>query len=174
MKRFGKADIVRLLGLLNDELNADDVRGEVYLVGGAVMCLSFAARPSTRDLDAYFAPTSQVRKAAARVSTKAGVPEGWLNDGVKGYLSSKGEFNVYLDLSHLKVFVADAEYLLAMKCLAMRLGEDFHDLDDVRYLLRNLGIESYEQATKVIGKFYPLERFPQKTLYVLEELLSSR
>jgi hypothetical protein len=70
--------------------------------------------------------------------------------------------------------VAQPEYLLAMKCLALRIGPEFHDEDDIRYLLRHLDITSYEQAVATITRFYPLERFPQKTLYALEELLSTR
>ena len=53
----------------------------------------------------------------------------------------------------------------------MRIGAEFHDEDDVRYLLRHLDIRSYADALKVIDKYYPLERFPQKTLYALAELL---
>ena len=108
------------------------LKGELYLAGGAVMCLVFKARPSTRDVDGYFEPAAKLREAARRVALKAGVKEDWLNDGVKGYLSEKGSFNPYLELSHLKVFTARPDYLLAMKCLAMRIGEEFHDLDDIR------------------------------------------
>jgi hypothetical protein len=74
-------------------------------------------------------------------------------------------------LDHLRVMVAQPAYLLAMKCLSMRIGAEFHDEDDVRYLLRHLELRSYEQALSIIKKYYPLERFPQKTLYALAELL---
>ncbi len=66
---------------------------------------------------------------------------------------------------------ARPRYLLAMKCLAFRLGAEFHDEDDIRYLLRHLGIASYEKALDLITRYYPLERFPQKTLYALAEIL---
>jgi len=170
---LSRSDIERLLSLLNDELRSMSVKGEVYLVGGAVMCLAFGARESTRDVDAFFVPTQQVREAALRVASRTGAPAQWLNDGVKGYLSERGSFSTYLELSHLQVYCADAQYLLAMKCLAMRIGEEFQDVDDVRYLLRYLGLTGYEQALELIGRYYPLERFPQKTLYALEELLGS-
>lgn len=70
--------------------------------------------------------------------------------------------------------VAQPEYLLAMKCLAMRIGEEFHDEEDVRYLLRHLNISTYDAAIKVVSRFYPLERFPQKALYALQDLLGHR
>jgi hypothetical protein len=44
----------------------------------------------------------------------------------------------------------------------------------VRYLLRHLDVRSYEQALAILTKYYPLERFPRKTLYALDELLAKR
>lgn len=171
MTALSKRDIERLFELLNEELRSASVQGEVYLVGGAVMCLAFDARDSTRDVDGVFMPTKTIREAAARVAVEAGVDERWLNDGVKGFLSERGSFSEHLERSHLKVFCADASYLLAMKCLAMRIGEEFRDVDDVRYLLRHIGVQTYDDALAIISKYYPAERFPQKTLYALEELL---
>jgi len=164
-------DIRRLFTLLNAELRRADTEGELFLVGGAVMCLAYAARASTQDVDGLFRPSRQVREAAARVALQAGISPDWLNDGVKGFLSEHGEFSLFLELDHLRVMVAQPEYLLAMKCLALRIGTESHDEDDVRYLLRHLDIGSYEQAVAVITRFYPFERFPQKTLYALSELL---
>lgn len=164
-------DIRRLFVLLNDELRATGTEGELFLVGGAVMCLAYAARPSTQDVDGLFRPARQVREAAARVAAHAGVSPDWLNDGVKGFLSDRGEFSLFIEFDHLRVMVALPEYLLAMKCLALRIGAESHDEDDIRYLLRHLALGSYEQAVAIITRYYPLERFPQKTLYALGELL---
>jgi hypothetical protein len=161
----------RLFALLNEELGKTGTEGELFVVGGAVMCLAYAARASTQDVDALFRPARQVREAAARAAARAGVPTDWLNDAVKGFLSERGEFTAFLELDHLRVMLAQPEYLLAMKCLSLRLAAEFHDEDDIRYLLRHLDIATYEQAVQVITRFYPLERFPQKTLYALAELL---
>lgn len=163
--------ITTLFDRLNDELAHANVKGELYLVGGAVMCLVYDTRKSTRDVDAYFEPAQTVRKAAFRVAQSEHVSEKWLNDAVKAYLSPAGTFTPHLALTHLRVLTAQPDYLLAMKCLAMRLGPAFHDLDDVRYLLRYLNIETYEEALKTIAKFYPIEKFRQKTLIALEEIL---
>ena len=171
MAALTERDIRKLFELLNDELRNSGTEGELFLVGGAVMCLAYAARPSTQDVDAWFRPARQVREAAARIALQAGIQHDWLNDGVKGFLSEQGEFSPFLELDHLRVMVAQPQYLLSMKCLALRIGEEFHDEDDIRYLLRHLDIRSYEQALAVITRFYLLERFPQKTLYALAELL---
>lgn len=168
---LAQSDLRRLFDLLNEELGRAGTRGELFLVGGAVMCLAYAARPSTQDVDAFFRPPSQVREAAARVAARAKVRTDWLNDSVKGFLSAQGDFAPFLELDHLRIMVAQAVYLLAMKCLAFRIGAEFHDEDDVRYLLRHLEIQTYGKALEVITRYYPLERFPHKTLYALAELL---
>ena len=168
---LSSSDLRRLFSLLNAELARSNIAGELYVVGGAVMCLAYAARPSTQDVDALCRPPAEVRQAAARVAIQAHLPADWLNDSVKGYMSTQGDFAPFLELSNLRVQVAQPEYLLAMKCLAFRIGAEFHDEDDVRYLLRHLDIRSAEHAQKIISRYYPLERFPQKTLYALAELL---
>lgn len=165
------AQIEALFAALDESLRERGVRGEVYAIGGAVMCLVYRARPSNRDVDALFRPARELREAAARVAVDRGVPPDWLNDAAKGYLSERGTFAPFLSLPNLTVSTATAEYLLAMKCLAMRLGPEFHDEQDVRYLLRYLNVESYAAALELLEQFYPLDRFPHKTLYALQEIL---
>ncbi len=164
-------DILRLFTLLDAELAADHAEAELYVVGGAVMCLSLGARSATRDVDAVFKPTKLVREAAARVAIKANAPEDWLNDAVKSFLGENAKFVDFLELDRLRVFVADPSYLLAMKCAAMRLGAEFHDLEDVRYLLRHLNITSAQQALEIVTQYFDPKSLPAKTRLALEELL---
>lgn len=167
-----KADMHRLFELLDAELAAADVEGELYLVGGAVMCLALDAREATRDVDAFFRPTRLIREAATRIAARVGVPDSWLNDAVKNYLSPRGDYAPYLEREHLRVFVAQPAYLLAMKCVAMRLGEEFHDLDDVRYLLRYLNVSTVDEALAIVLRYFDETHVPPKTRLALEELLS--
>ena len=165
--------ILRALGLLSEELGKQGVIGEVCLFGGTVMVLAFTARLATKDVDALFQPAQTIREIAHRIGEEQHLPANWLNDGVKGYVSARHETMAgnLPQFAHLRLTMPVPEYLLAMKCLALRIGAESHDEDDVRYLLRHLDIGTYEQAVAVITRFYPLERFPQKTLYALGELL---
>ena len=170
MPPLSREKIRELLEALNEELKSAGERGEVHLAGGAVMCLAFEARESTQDVDASFKPSAVVKEAALRVAERMGVPDGWLKDAVKGYLSDTGTYDPFLELSNLRIFCADARYMLAMKCLAMRMGEGYQDENDIRYLLTHLGIESYQSALDVIGAYYPVDKFPKTTLAALREL----
>jgi hypothetical protein len=165
------ADVDRLFHLLDAELARSGVKGEVYVVGGAVMCLALQARPATRDVDGYFDPDRLIREAAVRVAAEAGVPDTWLNEAVKGYLSPRGDFDPFLDLPNLAIFTAHPAYLLAMKCAAARLGEEFHDVDDIRYLLRHLGLESADQALAIVMRYFDESQILPKTRLILEEIL---
>jgi hypothetical protein len=168
---LSKDDILRLLHALNEELQAAGVKGHVQMAGGAVMCLAFDARASTRDVDALFKPSVEVLSAALRVAAREDVRDTWLNDAVKIYVSDRDSFQPFLELSNLKVSCASADYMLAMKCLAMRIGEGYQDEEDVRYLLRNLNIQRYEDAQEILGRYYSLEKFPETALIALRELL---
>ena len=171
MVKLTAPEIRRLFELLECELGNVEAEGELYLVGGAIMFLALNARDATRDVDAWFKPTKIIRQAAARVAAEANVPEDWLNDAVKGYLSSRGDVDPFLELPHLRVFVARPTYLLTMKCAAMRLGEEFHDLDDVRYLLRYLNISSVCEAVDVVTQYFDESQTLPETKLALEEIL---
>ena len=53
----------------------------------------------------------------------------------------------------------------------MRLGEVFHDLDDVRYLLRYLNVTTLEEALAIVLRYVDEEHILSKTRLALEELL---
>jgi hypothetical protein len=170
-EQLAKADIERLFVALNAELARVKIVGEVYIVGGAVMCVAFDARESTGDVDAVFKPASAVRIAAAKVAARAGVAENWLNDAAKGWASPHGSFDSWLDLPHLKVFTAQAAYVLAMKCVAMRIGPEFHDVDDVRYLIRHLNLSTADEVLALVAEYFDADSIPAKTRFAVEELL---
>ena len=162
--------IDHLLRALDAELGTRGATGELYLVGGAVMCLAFGTREATRDVDGAFRPTEVVRSAAEAVARREGVDADWLNDAVKGFLSDRGGYDPWLDLPHLRVFVAQPQYLLAMKCIAMRPEEVSPDRDDVRFLARYLDVRTSTAVLAIVDRYYDEPMLKLRTLLALEEL----
>jgi asparagine N-glycosylation enzyme membrane subunit Stt3 len=64
--------------------------------------------------------------------------------------------------------------LLPVSVIRSRVGEGYQDEEDVRYLLRNLNIQRYEDAEEILGRDYPLEEFPESAHIALRELLPDR
>ena len=129
---MSREEILAALVALDRELAGHGVVGEVCLFGGAVMVLAFNARLATQDVDAVFQPAAIMRELAAHVGAAANLPTDWLNDGVKGFLSARHEVTAgnLPQFPNLRLTMPTAEYLLAMKCLASRLGSAAGEADD--------------------------------------------
>lgn len=153
---------------VNEILRDRRQRADLFVVGGAVMCLVHDARPSTRDVDAWFSNPAEVRRAARQVAEELDLPEGWLNDAAKGFAPANAGFDRWQELSNLSISTADDRTLLAMKCCASRTNED---MEDIRFLVRRLGLRSSREVLDVVLEYYAADRLPVRTRLLLEEML---
>jgi len=163
------------LSALSDALGERGATGEICLFGGTVMVLAFAARPSTKDVDAIFRPTQAIREIAADIGQHQHLPLDWLNDGVKGFVSARHETTAgnLPQFPHLRVTMPVPEYLLSMKCMAARLGGTAgapSDVADIQFLIRHLGLKSAGAVLDIVAQYYPASRVPVKTQYLIEGL----
>lgn len=162
-------EIKQYLSELSDELRAMDVKGEICLYGGAVMCLVFDARPATKDVDAVFEPVRYIRKAAGRIAEAHGLSKDWLNYAVKMFLVPH-ERQILFDMSHLKIYVPSPDYLLAMKTLAGRANTE--DRNDIEFLIGRLSLRSAEQVLEIVKDYYPHKQVKPETQFLLEEIFA--
>lgn len=165
-----KECILALLENLNDELKAKNICGELYLVGGAVMCMAYDARQSTHDIDCVFKPKMEIYDSVKKIARDKGIQEDWINDAVKGFMGYNQEFLDYLELSNLKVKVGSSEYMLAMKIQSSRT-DNMDEVNDIKFLLNLLEIKTVEQVENIVSKFYRLDLIKPKCWYLVEELL---
>ena len=163
-------EITQYLTELNDELRLMDIKGEVSLFGGAVMVLAFNARAATKDVDAIFQPSTEIRVAVARIAERHNIPHTWLNDGVKGYWAEHDE-RILFEMPFLSVYVPESDYMLAMKAIAARSGTD--DENDARLLIDMLGLKHPEEVFSIVEKYYPKTMIPPRTEYFIEGLFES-
>jgi hypothetical protein len=171
-RAFTRTKIVQALQALGDELARRDLRGQIFIVGGAAMALAYSTRRITRDIDAVFEPKSAIYEAAAKVAEDLDLPEDWLNDAAKGYMPGNDQDpRPIADIHGIEVTTASPRYLLAMKLMAMRFGEDD---EDIELLLRECDLHTTKDAIDLLRQMYPLQDPPAKTRFYLEELFSAK
>jgi hypothetical protein len=120
------------------------------------MVLAFAARVRTKDVDALFRPAQLIRRLAAQLASDQQLPANWLNDGVKGFISARHETtsSSLPQFPHLRLTMPVPEYLLAMKCMAARIGgaeDEPSDVADVVFLIRHLKLKSAKDVLELVG-----------------------
>ncbi len=164
-----KQEIKNYLEQLNERLESTDIKGEICLYGGAVMCLVYNARPSTKDVDAIFEPVLKLRKAIEEVAHANNLNEDWLNDSVKGFVVNHNQ-RIFLNWPHLKIYIPEPDYLLAMKTLASRV--DTRDKEDIQFLINQMEITTAEEVFKILEKYYPKELIKPATQFFIEELFA--
>ena len=63
-----REEIKNLFYTLNKKLKAKGQKGEIGIVGGAVMCLVFQSREATKNIDALFEPASEIRELVIEIA----------------------------------------------------------------------------------------------------------
>ena len=157
---------------LAEECAKRGVVGEVHVFGGAAMVLAFHSRLATRDVDAIFAPDTEVLEGAWVVAKKLGLPKSWLNNQASSYMSGKaGRGTPVFDRPSLRVSVTPPEHLLAMKVRAARA---LRDGDDIEVLLHHLNISKYGDVVKIVARYFPHDPLSQKSIVLLKEIMGKR
>lgn len=170
-KRFTRATILAALEALGDDLTNQGIRGQIFVVGGAAMALAYSTRRVTKDIDAVFEPKVLIDEAASRVAEKLGLPEDWLNDAAQAFMpGADSAARPVPEVRGIEITTASPQYLLAMKLIAWRLGEDD---EDIEILLRQCGLRTPQDALDLLHSAYPHREPPAKTRFFLEELFGS-
>jgi hypothetical protein len=155
---------------------------DIAIYGGSCLILASNFRVTTADVDAVAASDQGFIDDAARmIATRRNWPPDWLNDGVRTYLSPRVEPPDHHELLRaypseaepgLRVFVPTAEYVLAMKLMAMRIdtASGRKDLADILNLLAVTGIKEKSEIVQFAAAFYPEARASGRLLLSIEEL----
>lgn len=164
---MNRDEILDALRELGRRLAARGVEGELYVVGGAAIALAFDERRSTRDIDGVFEPKTVVYEVAEAMASELGLPTGWLNDAVKGFLAGPDpDATPVLETPGLRVSTASPRILLAMKVLSHRIGEDE---EDVRLLAGRLGLSSAPEVLDAAEATYG-DRLDAAARFFVEQL----
>ncbi|MGH3253375.1 MAG: hypothetical protein ACRDOI_45140 [Trebonia sp.] len=168
LDRAAIQDAFRRLG---DRLARRGVVADIYVIGGAAMALAYDARRSTRDIDAVFHPHGIVLEESRAVAAELGLPSWWLNEQASVYVAPGGDAAAPHVFDHpgLRVSAASPEHLLAMKVLAGRR----RDADDIRHLVKHLGLSSVAEVIEVCRAVFPEEPVSDRARLILEDLFDA-
>ncbi|MGB8196224.1 MAG: nucleotidyltransferase [Acidimicrobiales bacterium] len=164
--------MVTALSEVGAELERRGVTAKLYVVGGAVMVLSFDARDATFDVDGDFYPRDVVSDVTQDVARRQGLPRDWLNFAANGFIPvfKSPEWRPLFRFGTLEVLAADDRTMLAMKLRASR-GQ--RDEPDIALLLGRCGITSVEAALALYEEYFPEDPAPGRASLILRHLLSS-
>lgn len=164
-------------------------RLDIAIYGGSALMLAGNFRFGTEDVDiAQIGPPwpPWLSEVVGRIALQNGWSESWFNEAVDAFLSSLanpirdlvafGSFPRASDAIGLNILVPSAEYMLALKLMALRVS-DFEkgtkDMNDVANLLRVLGITDVEPAIEILRRYFPKSAtHPDKQRFVLKYILS--
>lgn len=158
---FTRETIVEAFAEVGEELHRRRKIGDIAVFGGSAMILQFDLDFVTHDVDAVIeAEHGAVTAAVQEVAKRRGWERSWLNEGVSVYLSPErsGALRLYGEFPStervgLRVYVADAPYLLAMKLQAFRMGR--RDVEDIVTLARHLRLTTVEELVDVNARNFP-------------------
>jgi hypothetical protein len=155
---------------------------DIALYGGSCLMLVSNFRIATADVDAVAAEDQGfIDRAAQTIAVRRGWPRDWLNDGVRTYLSPQVDgfeqhtlFRTYPNEEKpgLRVFVPTAEYMLAMKLMALRLDPagGKNDLEDIINLMQISGMKEKGDILRFASRFYPEARTSGKLVLAIDHL----
>ena len=157
---------------LEEQLASRGVRAHVYIVGSAVLLMAHRRSRITMDVDALSIDHRDVVLDCARVVAKEqGLRDDWLNDQVRWIpiLPPRPDprAEVLHDSPHLVVTGASAQHILAMKVRAARTS----DLEDIKLLMRELGITTVEEVREIHRAVYPHDGIPWRNQERIEGCL---
>ncbi|MHB8253445.1 MAG: DUF6036 family nucleotidyltransferase [Acidiferrobacter sp.] len=176
---MNKSEIEEGLEEIAKIANSDGVTIDLAVYGGSAITLKWEFRRATRDVGIIVSgDANYIRKAAEKVAEGKGWPKDWMNDAVKGFASLHGSHEIYKEYLHenggIRVFTPTASYLLAMKCMAMRIDEpDGHnDVDDIKALIAAVGIKKKTELYDLVESYYPPKQISPKVYYGIEQIVN--
>lgn len=154
MNLIPSAKLYELFLALNEELRLSNECTEMYMYGGAVLCLVYNLRSSTEDVDAVFKKGKRVYELSRKVARRFNVDPNWLNDEIHIIDTElkNGKYRQYLNLSNIKIVVPVPEQMLAMKLFSAR-GRPKHDFTDAIALCKMLNVNTVVKANRLYKKF---------------------
>lgn len=173
---MNRDELTAALAALGAQALDEGIELEICVYGGAAFVLAYGSRAATKDIDAVLNPEREGRRLVLSVARELDLDEDWLNADVQQFLGpnpQQGRRSYDLGVQGLRVFVATASQLLAMKALACRRPLPGYEGDyaDLRFLIEKLQIRTVAEIQEHVDRHYQGEAFSAERSGVLEGLI---
>jgi len=158
------------LQALGELLQQDKREYSIMLIGGAVMCFAKGVRASTKDIDyvymdaecIYDSEDPYLADKISEVAKQFNLDEMWMENSGGHFVveSMLEDVEFFEKLGGLNVYLPSLPTILAMKLLSARIEDDKHDLEDVRWIIKELGIRAEYEALIQVAKEVYNEEYP--------------
>lgn len=155
------------------ELERHERISQIYIVGGAALMLGFGARDATKDIDARITPRDEILPIVLEIAHRRNLTDDWLNSAAAIYVPPWPDDpnpRIILSTKHVTISIASAEMLLAMKIHASRGRQD---IDDLRFLLAEVGIDNYHDAVSHFERFYLEHSIKDRATKILADIFGT-
>jgi hypothetical protein len=167
---MNREDIKKYLQMLGLELQKKEVTGQILLADGVVMLLDVRKPKIRKDIDAYLKGDktaihipndidshfggggTAIREAAKDIASGEGLPDNWLQDALKEFFFTQPVHEKWLEYPGLRVFLAPAAYVLAMKVAAPDCSQD---IEDMKVLAGKLQISTAQDMLALVKRYIP-------------------
>ncbi|HVB51550.1 MAG TPA: DUF6036 family nucleotidyltransferase [Acidimicrobiales bacterium] len=167
-----REDALNALDELVAELQMLEQRSRIYIVGGAALMLGFGARDATHDIDAVITPRTEIMLVVLDIARRRNLPDDWLNSAAAMYVPAWPDDpspRIIISTERVEVSIASADMLLAMKIHASRGRQD---VEDLRFLLTEVGIDNYDDAVSHYERFYENDPIKSRAIKILTDIFS--
>ena len=146
--------MMKLLHEIDDAVSSLNVKLNLDIYGGAVMCAVYNSRQFTEDIDACYRNFDIVEPLIKSLADKYNLPNDWLNNNVEDIKSSLiTEDLISMEgFKNISIRYPSAEQMLALKLYASRLSPK-SDLRDAVYLANELNVTTFSQLDNILRKF---------------------
>ena len=174
---LNRDNLIEALTLLITELRAHGQPGEIRIVGGAAIALTYFDRDVTEDIDLLnlkIGTNEAVENAARAVADHLDLEPKWLNfdvtraDALPTYGREVEWISIY-EATDISVQVPSPEALLVMKLRANRPGRD---TSDIRHLLSICQVEKVAAAEEIYESYYPGDGLTDRALDILTSIFA--
>ncbi|MBQ7585391.1 MAG: hypothetical protein IJU40_03980 [Desulfovibrionaceae bacterium] len=176
MQKIDKKLLREAFEYLGEMLDQNGMQGKICIYGGSALIFATDLRDSSFDVDYRIIEVNgnhtinsslknKFTLLVFDVAEKMGFDLDWMNRSVEIFISQNENYSYSESFANkaLTVLTPSLECLLAMR--------DTCDVEDLKNLIKKLGLQTTDQVLEIIRFFYPIRKLKLDAISKIEEIL---